>query len=296
MPTCRFLLAATSLVAAACAGNHPPPTAPAGHGEHAAGHGAHHGPHGAEHGHAAGHGEHGEHGGHGGHDQAAHPGHGGGREHAGRDVAAHDADRMADHGAHGGGGMHHRFEDAERWARVFDDPARDAWQRPDEVVALCELRPGMVVADVGAGTGYFVGRLSAAVGARGQVIATDLEADMVRYLGERGQREGWRNVRAVQVAAGETGLRAASVDRVLIVDVWHHLGDRVAYARQLAAALRPQGAVIVVDFTLDATRGPPPAHRLAPEVIVGELAAAGLDARVVKESLPDQYVIVARRR
>lgn len=192
--------------------------------------------------------------------------------------------------------MHHGFEDAEKWAAVFDDPDRDAWQRPDEVVALLSLKPGMTVADVGAGTGYFVGRLSAAVGPTGKVIATDVEPNMVRYLEERAKRDGWTNVRAVQSAPADPTLAAATADRILIVDVWHHLADRVAYARKLAAALRPGGTIAIVDFTLDAERGPPKTHRLAADAIIAELAQAGLTAEVVPEQLPDQYVIIARAR
>jgi ubiquinone/menaquinone biosynthesis C-methylase UbiE len=196
----------------------------------------------------------------------------------------------------GHGPLVHRFERADEWAKVFDDPARDAWQRPDDVVAMLELAPGMTVADVGAGTGYFEGRLARAVGPSGAVLAEDIEPDMIRYLRERAAREGWRNVRAVQGTTDDPALPAGAVDRILIVDVWHHVADRRAFAAKLAAALRPGGAIAIVDFTRDAKHGPPPMHRLAPEAIVDDLAAAGLDARVAETKLPEQYVVVAVRR
>src|ERR1043165_3795293 len=79
----------------------------------------------------------------------------------------------------------HRFEHADEWAPKFDDPKRDEWQKPDEVVAALALTPGMTVADIGAGTGYFEARLSRAVGDAGKVFAIDVEADMVRYLRDR---------------------------------------------------------------------------------------------------------------
>jgi Methyltransferase domain len=226
------------------------------------------------------------------------------RGHATSDAPDHSLGDTSGH-AHSGGhpssshdhraGMPHDFKGAEQWAKVFDDPARDAWQRPDEVVALLQLAPGHTVADLGAGTGYFVGRLAAQVGPTGTVLATDVEPDMIRYLTERGQREGWRNVRAMQVPPDDPQLPAASVDRVLVVDVWHHLGDRAAYAAKLAAALRPAGFVIVVDFTLESPHGPPAKHRLAPEVILAELRSAGLVAELARESLPDQFVVIGRR-
>lgn len=191
-------------------------------------------------------------------------------------------------------GMHKEFKNAEEWAKVFDDPKRDEWQRPDEVVALLELKPAMTVADVGAGTGYFVGRLAKAVGPSGFVIATDVEEDMIKYLDQRAIKDSWSNVRAAQVPYDDPGLSAASVDRILIVDVWHHVSDRPAYAKKLAAALRPGGALAIVDFEKSAKQGPPPEMRLEPKAVADELTAAGLTAEIATEKLPDQYVVIAR--
>lgn len=243
------------------------------------------------------------------HDHAAHQHH---QDHAGHhpgpaSLAGH-APASGGHGSHEGhahhdghhanreGGMTHDFKGAEGWAKVFDDPARDEWQRPDEVAALLQIKPGMTVADLGAGTGYFVGRLSAAAGPKGQVIATDLEPDMVRYLEERARREGWKNVRAVKVPGDDPGLAAASVDRVLVVDVWHHLGERRAFAAKIAAALRPGGRIAIVDFDVDARRGPPAKHRLPALAIMEDLRAAGLVAELANESLPDQYIVIGTKR
>ena len=197
--------------------------------------------------------------------------------------------------AHASAHGDHRFEKAEDWAPLFDDPGRAAWQKPDEVVALLELAPGMTVVDVGAGTGYFLSRLSAAVGETGRVIATDIEPDMVRYMVERAAREKLANVSAVVAPADDVGVTAGSADRALVVDVWHHIHRREQYAARLARALRPGGRVVIVDFTLEARRGPPRDHRLAPEAVMAELRAGGLTAEVAAESLPDQYVVVGRR-
>jgi SAM-dependent methyltransferase len=190
--------------------------------------------------------------------------------------------------------MPHRFEHADDWVKAFDDPARDAWQQPDRVIAVLALAPEMTVADVGAGTGYFTVRLARAV-PRGQVIATDIEPDMVRYLGERAAREHLSNVRAVLAGSADPNLAPASVDRILIVDVWHHIADRVGYATGLAKALRPGGRIAIVDFTLEATHGPPKHHRLRAEQIVADLRAAGLDASVDPTALPEQYIVVGSR-
>jgi cyclopropane fatty-acyl-phospholipid synthase-like methyltransferase len=185
--------------------------------------------------------------------------------------------------------MPHRFDDAAHWAKVFDDPARDCWQQPDRVIAALALTKDLTVADVGAGTGYFAVRLAPLAK---EVIATDIEASMVDYMKQRAQREGLANLRAQLTPPDDPQL--ANVDRILVVDVWHHLGDRKAYATKLAAALNAGGFVAVVDFKLDASMGPPKEHRLSPEAIIADLAAAGLTAKVELE-LTEQYVVIARR-
>jgi SAM-dependent methyltransferase len=202
----------------------------------------------------------------------------------------------AEHGHVHAGPAGHRFEKAEDWVGAFDDPGRDAWQMPQAVVALLAIAPGMTVADLGAGTGYFEPHLSRAVGPSGKVLALDVEQDMVRYLGERAAREHLGNVVALQVAFDDPGLPAGAVDRVLIVDTWHHIADRAAYVRRLATGLAAGGTVTVVDFTKESPMGPPPAHRLTAAEVVAELEAGGLAAQVVDEPLPHQYAVVGRRR
>jgi cyclopropane fatty-acyl-phospholipid synthase-like methyltransferase len=201
-----------------------------------------------------------------------------------------------EHHHHGHGqGHHHRFDDAAAWSKVFDDPARDAWQKPGRIVELLALTPGMTVADVGAGTGYFTPWLSRAVGTDGTVIAEDVEPEMVRWLDARAKREGLPNVRARLGAPSDAKLEPQSVDRVLIVDTWHHIDDRPAFAAKLRAALKPRGAILVLDFTRESPHGPPPAARLAPEKVIAELTEAGLTAEIVRDAgLPYQYVIRAR--
>lgn len=207
--------------------------------------------------------------------------------------AEHEPSRP--HNRHGVGGHHHAFANADAWTQVFDDPARDEWQRPDDVLRSLELEPAMTIADVGAGTGYFSVRLARVV-PQGGVIATDLSLDMVRFLNERARREQLPNLRAIQATPTSSGLTASSVDRILVVHVWHHLADRGEYARGLAAALRPGGRLFVVDFSPTAHRGPPANMRVAPEAVIATLEGAGLSAKVSPIELPDQYIVDARRR
>jgi 2-polyprenyl-3-methyl-5-hydroxy-6-metoxy-1,4-benzoquinol methylase len=189
--------------------------------------------------------------------------------------------------------MQHRFEHAEDWVARFDDPERDAWQKPDEVIAALALRPNDVVADVGAGTGYFTVRLAKAV-PDGKVLASDVEPDMVRYLRERAAKDGLANVVAVQGEATDPKLpERANV--ILIVDVLHHVEDRRAFLTTLAGQLADGGRIVVVDFEPDAPAdgpGPPREHRLTTAAVVKEAAVAGLRARgSVSDTLPYQYVL-----
>lgn len=209
--------------------------------------------------------------------------------------ASHHHQHACSHHDHGAGEPHHGFGGADAWTPLLDDPARDEWQCPDEVLRALELEPALTVADVGAGTGYFSVRLARAV-PRGEVIATDLEPDMVRFLNERARREQLSNLHAIQATPTASGLAAGSVDRILIVHVWHHLADGGEYARGLAAALRPGGRLFVVELSPAARRGPPSDMRVAPEVLIAELEGAGLSVRIAPVALPDQYVVEGHRR
>ncbi|MGK3962679.1 class I SAM-dependent methyltransferase [Sorangium sp. So ce1667] len=225
-------------------------------------------------------------------DHAGEPGHAGPADH-GAEHAGHGAEH-AGHG-HGAGPLVHRFERAEEWVARFEGPERDAWQKPASVVAAMRIAPGMRVADLGAGTGYFLPHLSRAVGPAGAVIGLDIEPDMVRYMTERATRERLANVTARQVRPDDPGLEPGSVDRILVVDTWHHIPDRPAYAAKLKAALRPEGAVVVVDFTDAARQGPPKEHRIPAETVAAELRAGGLSPQIVAEDLPEQYIVVGKR-
>lgn len=195
----------------------------------------------------------------------------------------------------------HDFRDAEQWAETFDDPSRDEWQRPEEVIRLLGVEPGDTVADIGAGTGYFLPYLSRAVGERGHVLALDVEEAMVEHMRRRAEEEGLANVEPRLVAPDDPGLGDSTVNKILIVNTWHHIGDREAYAARLYRGLIADGCatsaavVLVVDFTRDAPEGPPPEMRLEPSVVEAELHAGGLATRIVDEELPRQYAVRAER-
>ena len=186
----------------------------------------------------------------------------------------------------------HGFGDAEKWAHVFDDPERDAWQKPHQVIQALALKPDAIVADIGAGTGYFAARLANML-PKGTVYAVDIEPAMVKYLGERAQREGLGNLKPVAGLPGDPRL-PAKADLILLVDVYHHIEDRGRYFRGLAASLKPGGRLAVIDFRLDSPNGPPKEARIAPERVKTELKGAGYTLAEEHDFLPNQYFLVFR--
>jgi SAM-dependent methyltransferase len=192
---------------------------------------------------------------------------------------------------------HESFADVEHWTAVFDDPARAAWQKPEEVVRALGLRAGMAVADLGAGTGYFSRFLSAAVGSDGAVFAVDPEPKMVERLRARAEAERTANVVPVLASLDDARLPAGAVDVILIVDTYHHIDDRIAYFTRLRRALRLHGRIAVVDWKKrDLPVGPPLEHKLAREVVVEEMTAAGYALVREPDFLPYQYFLVFGRR
>jgi predicted methyltransferase len=184
----------------------------------------------------------------------------------------------------------HRFEDAERWARVFDDPRRDEWQKPHEVIQALALPPDAVVADIGAGTGYFAVRLARML-PKGRVLAVDVEPSMVKHLAERAKQEKLPNVVAVQGAPHSARL-PQPVDLALLVDVYHHIDNRTAYFSDLRSSLKPAGRLAIIDFRMDSKVGPPRSARIARDRVVRELQDAGYSLAAQHEFLPNQYFLV----
>jgi len=187
--------------------------------------------------------------------------------------------------------------DLESYIARLSDPARDAWQKPDEVVAALGLRPGQTACDIGAGPGYFTLRLARAVGPSGFVFAVDVEPRILEALRDRLGEAGVTNVAPILAVASEPLLPPGSCDVALIVDTYHHFPDRPAYLRRLGRALRPGGRVVNIDYHKRPTPvGPPLDHRLSRETFIEEARSAGLAVIEEKDLLPYQYFLVLRPR
>lgn len=190
------------------------------------------------------------------------------------------------------GHMEHKFDDPERYAKSFDDPARDAWQMPDRVIQTLALKPGSLVADIGAGTGYFSMRLAKSAG---KVYAVDIEPAMIEHVKKRAEADKATNVVAVLAGADRTNL-PEPVDVVLIVDTYHHIPNRVAYFTDLKKLLKPGGRIAIVDFKKDSPEGPPPEFRFTADQITGEIGQAGYKLVASHDFLPRQLFAIYEPR
>jgi ubiquinone/menaquinone biosynthesis C-methylase UbiE len=189
--------------------------------------------------------------------------------------------------------MHRRHRDPSAYRAALEDPARDEYQRPAEVVQALELREGEVVADIGSGTGYFTVRFARAVGESGRVYAVDVSPDMIRHLNRRLREEGTRNVCTVLADPDDPLLPDGSVDRLVLVNTWHHIVDQPAYLEKIRKILRPGGQVVHIDFQKrDTPVGPPTAEKIARDDLVAQMEAAGFRLAAEHDLLPYQYFLV----
>lgn len=173
---------------------------------------------------------------------------------------------------------------------------RAAWQKPDQILETLALRPGQVVCDIGAGTGYFSLRAAKRVGDKGRVFAVDVEPRILDVLRTKIEKTGVRNVTPVLAVAADPLLPPHSCDLVLIVDAYHHFPDRPNYLGRLAALLKPGGRLADVDWPKQATGfGPPLEHRIGREDFLADAAKVGLHLVAEPKFLQHQYFLVLAR-
>ena len=174
---------------------------------------------------------------------------------------------------------------------VLEGPDRDAWQEPERIMDALGIADGAIVADVGAGGGWFTVRLAQRVGPNGRVYAEDIQPQMIESINRRVSREGLTNVQTIRGTPSNPQIPAA-LDAVLIVDVYREVTDPITLLRNVVPRLKPGGRVGIVDYRLDGGGpGPPVDERVDPEAVIRDAAAAGL--RLARQdSLRYQYLLV----
>jgi ubiquinone/menaquinone biosynthesis C-methylase UbiE len=192
--------------------------------------------------------------------------------------------------------VHRLHGDPAAYIKALEDPARDAYQKPHEVIEALAIRPGEIIADIGSGSGYFTLRMARHVGEKGHVYGVDVSADMVRHLNERIRDAGLLNVSTI-LARPDDPLLPRPVDRFVIVDVWHHVDDQPAYLAVMKKHLKPGGQVVMIDFhKRDLPVGPPLAMKIAREDLIAQMTAHGFTLAREHTFLPYQYFLVFEPR
>lgn len=179
---------------------------------------------------------------------------------------------------------------------LLEGPDRDSWQRPDRIMDALQIGDGSVVADLGAGGGWFTIRLARRVGPNGKVFAEDIQPQMIESIKRRVEREGLK--RRVQTVIG-TALNPSlpqPVDAALIVDAYHEMVQPVTLLRNLARSLKPNGLVGIVNHTKDGGGpGPPMDQRVDPDRVIREAGEAGLKLLRRENFLRYQYMLIFAR-
>ena len=173
---------------------------------------------------------------------------------------------------------------------LLEGPDRETWQKPEQIMDALAIADGSVVADIGAGAGWFTIRLARRVGPNGVVYAQDIQPQMLEAIRRRVQREGLRNVETRLGVGSNPNLPARALDAVLVVDVYPEVEDRITFLRNLAAALKPLGRIGIVNYK-PGRGGPGPDVRVDSPSVEADAQTAGLRV-IARETLPYQYLLV----
>ncbi|HXK61808.1 MAG TPA: methyltransferase domain-containing protein [Acidobacteriota bacterium] len=198
----------------------------------------------------------------------------------------HDHSRHADE-------MHRRHQNSEAYIAFLEDPKRDEYQKPHEVIQALNLKEGEKIADIGAGSGYFAFRLARHVGETGEVYAVDVSPDMIIHMNRAIRDRGITNVRTILAPPDDPLLADNSIDRFFICNTWHHIENQAKYLRLMKKMLKPGGTVVMIDFQKrELPVGPPVQMKIAKEDLIAQMQANGFELKKEHTFLPYQYFLV----
>jgi ubiquinone/menaquinone biosynthesis C-methylase UbiE len=177
----------------------------------------------------------------------------------------------------------------------LERPEREDEEAPSKAIDLLELKPGMVVADIGAGSGYYASRMAKRVGATGHVYATDIQPGMIEILDRRIRSEALTNMSTILGSPDDPKLPATSIDLAIMVDVYHELQQPQIFLQRLKAAFRPNGRLVLLEYRKEDPKIPIlDVHKMSVAEVDQEMQAEGYEIDKVIESLPWQHLIVIR--
>ena len=201
-------------------------------------------------------------------------------------------------------GINDKFLDpklnVEEWTKKFETESREIFHQREKIVAAAGLKPGMAMADIGAGTGLFTLHFAQAVGADGKVFAVEIAKNFLEHIKARASKASASNVQTILCTERSVELPESSIDLAFICDVYHHFEFPSASLATLHKALKPGGTLVLIDFkripgeTSDFIMG----HvRAGQEVFEAEVIAAGFEkVDEVKDLLKENYFVKFRRK
>lgn len=182
--------------------------------------------------------------------------------------------------------------DVQRWVDRYEDPARNEWQGGTFILQLLSIEPGDQVVDLGVGTGYFVRFLTGYVGDKGHVYGVDINPAFLAHIESRTDILHMERLSTILADVDDPKLPPGEIDVILILNTWHHIEDRVAYARKLREAMSPTGRVLVVDWRQEPLPiGPPPGEKLTRETVIKEFQEAGWKLATDSSLLKYHYML-----
>jgi arsenite methyltransferase len=189
--------------------------------------------------------------------------------------------------------MHRLHSDPKAYIGALEDPKRDAYQKPQEVMAALGIKPGEVIADIGAGSGYFTFRLALHVGDKGKVYAVDVSPDMILHVNRRIRELKVNNVVSILADPDDPLLPDRSVNRFFFSESWHHIENQAKYLSLMKRMLKPGGEIVMIDFQRkELPVGPPLQMRIAREDLIKQMESNGFRLKKEHTFLPYQYFLV----
>jgi ubiquinone/menaquinone biosynthesis C-methylase UbiE len=179
----------------------------------------------------------------------------------------------------------------------LDRPEREKEEQPTKLLDVLKLKPGEVVADIGAGSGYYTFRIADRVGPTGKVLAVDIQPEMLALIRQRAKQRNVTNVEPVMGTVSDPKLPAAGVDTILMVDVYHEFSHPYEMAAAMVAALKPGGRVVFVEYRLEDEAVPIKlVHKMSEKQVIAEMAPFPLKHVATHGALPWQHVIVFEKK
>lgn len=173
---------------------------------------------------------------------------------------------------------------------------REAEEHPDDAIAALNLKPGMVVGDVGAGTGYMSLKMAKKVGPSGKVYAEDVQPEMLRMLRENASKAKVANVETVLGNEADPKLPAGQLDLILLVDVYHEFSQPQKMLRAMRESLKPDGRLVLLEYRKEDPNVPiRPEHKMSVQEVKTELEAEGFRLDQVIETLPRQHILILKK-